>query len=65
MCVCVCSGGVSGGIVLFFKLHAMKAFGRVGVQLYALLISALGGGKCTALRSGRLNSRKDLRLLSS
>jgi len=35
----------------------MKTFGRVEVQLYALLISVLGGGKWTSLRSGRCNSR--------
>jgi len=58
----VCGGGV---LVLFFKHHAMKAFGRVEVQLYALFISAVGGGKWRALRSGRFNPRRDLRLLSS
>jgi hypothetical protein len=65
VCVCGGGGGGAGGLGLFFKHHAMKAFGRVKLQLYALLISALGGGKWTALRSSRFNSRKDLRLLSS
>ena len=39
------------------KHHAMKGFGRVEVQLFALLISVQGGGKWTSLRSGRFNSR--------
>jgi len=50
-------------MVLFFKHHAIKAFGRVEVQLYALLVSVLGGGKWTSFVPAALTL--DLRLLNS